>query len=108
MQLQKKTKKERILKINQFIFGAKSKALANTRLTNGYTLFDWAMRQNCFPAFWGRSISGRNQITTEEFEFLSERDCKIAFIFDNLTEIQVSSNNGEDDAMRAVERLKEL
>ena len=51
------------------IFGADSSFPSNTRLTNGYTLFDWVMRKNCFPAFWGRNILGENSITEEEIEF---------------------------------------
>ena len=94
--------------MEKMIFGAKSKAPANTKLTNGYTLYDWAARQNCFPAFWGRSISGGNKITEEEIEFLKERDCKIALIFDDLTELGVSSKNGVNDAVKAVLAAKEF
>ncbi|MBS5737110.1 MAG: hypothetical protein KHW62_03720 [Clostridiales bacterium] len=94
--------------MNKFIFGAKSQAPSNTKLTNGYTLFEWAMRQHCFPAFWGRSISEKNKITKDEIDFLSEKDCKILLIFDNLTEISVSSNNGANDAENAIESLEKL
>jgi hypothetical protein len=90
------------------IFGADSAQPANTRLTNGYDLFSWVMRQNCFPAFWGRSVSGENAITKEELEFLRSKNLKIALIFDDLTETNVSAANGTDDALRAVSAAKEL
>ena len=90
------------------IFGADSIFPSNTRLTNGYTLYDWVMRMNCFPAFWGRNISGENQIKEDEVNFLTEKDCRIALIIRHLSEIDVSKNNGETDALEAAERAKAL
>lgn len=90
------------------IFGANSACAANTQLTNGYRLFDWVMRMNSFPAFWGRSISGENKLSWEEIAFLREKNCKIALIFDELTEISVSGDDGVNDALRAVEAAREL
>ena len=58
------------------LFGVWSLAATNTKLKNGYYLFDWIMRQRCFPAFWGRPISGPDKITTDEMAFLKEKDCK--------------------------------
>ena len=63
------------------IFGVYSKEPACTKLTNGFTLFDWVVRKNCFPDFWGRSVT---EVTPEEIAFLKERDCKVALILDNL------------------------
>lgn len=94
--------------MNRFIFGVKSTAPANTILTNGYTLYDWVMRKNCFPSFWGRSISGVKKPNDEELRFLKEKDCKIALIFDELSEMSVSSTNGVEDAKRAIAALNEL
>lgn len=90
------------------IFGADSGRSAKTRLTNGYDLYTWVMRQNCFPSFWGRSVSGENSITTEELEFLRSKKCKIALIFDDLTETGVSAADGTNDALRAVSAAKKL
>ena len=90
------------------IFGADSKLSANTRLTNGYHLYDWVMRQNSFPSFWGRTLTGDNQIGAEEIEFLREKNCKIALIINDLSETCVSAVNGTDDALRAVEAAKAL
>ena len=43
---------------------------ANTRLTNGYLLYDWVMRKSCYPSFWGRPLTGEGAITESEMEFL--------------------------------------
>ena len=90
------------------IFGVSSTIPSNTRLTNGYTMYDWVMRQRCFPAFWGRNLTGDSAITPDEIEFLHSKDCKILLVFDELTEMKVSSNNGEDDALKAVEAARML
>ena len=90
------------------IFGVDSIAPASTRLKNGYTLFDWVMRQNSFPAFWGHSLTGENAVTQEEIVFLQSKRCAIALIVRDLTEASVSSPDGEQDALRAVKAAKEL
>lgn len=90
------------------IFGVDSSVAANVRLTNGYTLYDWVLRQNQFPAFWGRALTGEDAVTSEELAFLKERHCKLALIIRDLTEISVSSNNGMEDALRAVEAAAAL
>jgi hypothetical protein len=90
------------------IFGAESKEAATARLANGYDLFSWAMRRKNVPAFWGRSISGVNRLTFEEIEFLRGQNCKLALIFDELTEAGIARQNGSDDAMRAAEAARSL
>lgn len=55
------------------IYGTNSGMPANTRLTNGYTLYEWVMRKSCFPSFWGRSLTGERKITAEEIEFLRSK-----------------------------------
>ena len=90
------------------IFGAASTSPANKKLKNGYTVYDWVTRQNCFPSFWGRTITGENPITEEEMEFLRSKNCKIYFIIRDLTEKAVSSSNGMKDALRAVQAAKDL
>lgn len=90
------------------IFGADSGFAADTRLGNGYTLHDWVMRRNCFPAFWGRSLTGDTPISAEEIEFLHGKNCKIALVLRDLTEEGVSTNDGTADALRAVEAAKAL
>ena len=35
--------------MNKIIFGVSSTESANKYLTNGYTVYDWVVRQKCFP-----------------------------------------------------------
>lgn len=72
-------------------FGVHSEAPANQKLKNGYTLYDWVMRQHEFPAFWGRGLSA---LSADEVTFLREKACKILPVADTLTELQVSRSNG--------------
>ena len=90
------------------LFGVDSRIPSNTRLTNGYHLYDWVMRQNSFPVFWGRGLNGENPITKEEAVFLHDRHCKVALIIRNLSEAGISSSNGTQDALRAVEAAKAM
>jgi hypothetical protein len=90
------------------IYGADSTSRADTRLTNGYDLYTWVMRMSGVPSFWGRSISGENQTTAEEIEFLHGKGCKLALIFDDITEAAVSKTDGTGDAMRAIEAARSL
>ncbi len=92
----------------KFEFGVSSNTPSNTKLSNGYTLYDWVMRQRCFPAFWGRPISGENAITKEEVAFLKENNCKILLLFNDFSEVQISSNNGENEAMHVISKIAEL
>ena len=90
------------------VFGVMSSIASNVKLKNGYTLFDWVMRQRCFPAFWGRPISGENKVSLAEIDFLKEKNCKTMPIFDDFTEAEISSNNGENLALRAINAAIEL
>lgn len=89
-------------------FGVTTVKPSNTKLTNGYTLFDWVMRQKCFPAFWGRPISGENAITSDELAFLKEKNCKTMLVFDDFTEAEISSNDGQKLAIRAIDAAIKL
>lgn len=90
------------------IYGADSIMPANTRLTNGYNLFDWVMRKSCFPSFWGRSLTGEGKVTESEIEFLRSKHCKIVLIIRDLTEAEISMNDGTQSAIRAIEAAKAL
>lgn len=94
--------------MQKFIFGVKSDIPANTKLTNGYTLFDWAVRKNEVPSFWTRNISGKNCLSKEEIRFLTSKKCKILLFFNDLTELEVSGSNGQPAAARAINALKEM
>ncbi|MCI8388382.1 MAG: hypothetical protein HFE63_07980 [Clostridiales bacterium] len=91
-----------------FLYGVSGETPANTKLTNGYDLFSWVMRMSSVPAFWGRSMTGRNQLTLEEIEFLHSNRCGIALIFNALTETDVSALNGIEDGLRAANAAKAL
>ena len=101
----KQAEKEKGLE-NQF--GVYSSLAANTKLSNGYDLFDWVMRKNTVPSFWGRSIDGDNPITTEEVEYLRSKKCRIAFVLNDLTEIEVCKMDGIASALKAAETVKAL
>lgn len=90
------------------LFGVDSTQRSDARLTNGYTLYDWVMRQNSFPAFWGRALSGEDAITPEEIAFLREKNCKIALIVRDLSEAGVSKCDGTEDALRALAAAEAL
>lgn len=89
-------------------YGVSSSEPSNQKLKNGYTLYDWVMRQKTFPAFWGRTLLGENEVTEEEIAFLREKDCKIMLVIKDLTEKGVSGTNGTEDALRAIEKAKSL
>ena len=90
------------------VFGVSSVTPINKKLKNGYTMYEWVMRQKGFPAFCMRTLCGEDEITAEEIDFLKSKNCKVGFVLRDLTEIGVSGNNGTEDALRAVEALKEL
>ena len=90
------------------VFGVSSVTPINKKLKNGYTMYEWVMRQKGFPAFCMRTLCGEDKITAEEINFLKSKNCKVGFVMRDLTEIGVSGNNGTEDALRAVEALKEL
>ena len=83
-----------------------TKEPANTRLTNGYDLYGWVMRQSGFPSFWARPVSGRNKLTPEEAAFLHERNCRVIPVFDDLSEAAVAGVNGSGDALRAADAAR--
>ena len=90
------------------IFGVTSGDSPETLLTNGYQLYDWVVRMNQFPAFWGRGILGNQAVSREEIEFLHKKNCKVVLIHNDLTEAAVSTNDGYQEAIRAVETAGEL
>ncbi len=90
------------------IFGVNSIAPINRKLKNGYTMYDWVMRQNGFPAFCMRTLCGEDKITAEEIEFLKAKDCKIGLVVRDFTETQLSASDGKSDALNVVKAAKEL
>lgn len=90
------------------IYGADSKFPANTKLTNGFYLYDWVVRKSCYPSFWGRAITGEGTITREEIDFLKSRNCKIACMVTHINEVEISGNEGINDAWIAIKAAKAL
>ena len=90
------------------IYGVDSIMPANTKLTNGYLLYDWVMRKSCFPSFWGRSISGAGAINKEEIDFLRSKNCKIVCTIRNLNEVEISGNDGTNDANKAIQAAQSI
>lgn len=90
------------------IYGVSSATPSNKKLKNGYTLYDWVMRQKGFPAFWGRTLLGKNAMTEEEIAFLNAKDCKISLVVRDLSEEIVSGTNGTEDAVRAANAARAL
>lgn len=90
------------------IYGVDSLFPSNTRLTNGYNLYEWIMRMSCYPSFWGRNITGKGAINTNEIEFLKSKKCKIAFKIGDFSETEISSNNGTNSAIKALEAIISL
>ncbi len=89
-------------------FGVSSAAPINTKLKNGYTMFDWVMRQSGFPDFCIRTLCGDGKIASDEIGFLRANDCKIGLAVRDLTEAAVSATDGTPDAIRAAEAAKAL
>lgn len=90
------------------MFGVYSVTPINKKLKNGYTMYDWVMRQKGFPAFCMRTLDGENAITAEEIAFLQNKDCKIGLVIRDLTEAAVSAASGTQNALKAVEVAEEL
>ena len=90
------------------IFGVNSATPINKKLKNGYTMFDWVMRQKGFPSFCMRTLCGEDKITPDEIEFLRAKDCKVGLVIRDLTERAISGIKGAEDALRAVEAAKKL
>ena len=90
------------------IFGAFSEMPASTRLSNGFTLFDWVMRKNRFPAFWFRGMTGENGLSEDEIRFLRSKNCKVIPVISDLTEAETASAKGEASGARAVREAEEL
>lgn len=84
------------------IFGATSKMPVTTVLSNGYDLFSWVMRKNCFPSFWGRSITGENKLTVDEVEYLRKNKCRVMLVFDELSEIEIATKSAVNQAQKAI------
>ena len=90
------------------IFGASSDKPVTTKLTNGYDLFHWIMRKNCFPSFWGRNITGEGRLTQEESAYLRNNQCRIVPVFNEFSEREVTQINASEQVKRVLQALRAL
>lgn len=88
-------------------FGVDSKTEATDILQNNLTLFQWAVRNKIYPAFWGRNISGDNKLTKEEMEFFRQMACNIAAIYAT-SEEKSTEEQGAAHAQQAALAASEL
>lgn len=96
------------LSTGPFYFGVDSATRADTVLQNNLTLFDWVTRNKMYPNYWGRYIGGEKNITHEELDFLHQKGCKVAFIYNGcvknkMTLEQQGVIDGKNAAISAIE-----
>ena len=89
-------------------YGVNSNIEMNKKTKNGYTVYDWIVRQKGIPSFCLRTICGEDSITYEEIEFLKKKECKIGLVIRDLKETAISGVRGEKEALRAIYNLKSL
>ena len=75
-------------KRTKILFGVDSEIQTNDLLQNNITEFEWAVRNKIYPTFWGRNLTGENCLTKEEIEFIRQKGCRIAAIYNDLGEKQ--------------------
>ncbi|MGN1080875.1 MAG: hypothetical protein ACI4QV_02175 [Acutalibacteraceae bacterium] len=90
------------------ILGADSEYPSNTKLTNGYCLYDWITKKCGMPSFWGRSINGENRISPEELAFLRDRNCVILPMYYDTREEGRISKDAASHGLRAVLAAKKI
>lgn len=89
-------------------YGVNSNAPMNKKLKNGYTAYDWIVRQKEVPSFCLRTLCGKDAISKEEIEFLKNKDCRIGMVIRDLTEKEISGSQGDKQALNALHMLKLL
>jgi hypothetical protein len=67
----------------KILFGVDSEIQTDDLLQNNITEFEWAARNKIYPNFWGRNLTGENCLTKEEIEFIHQKGCKIAAIYNH-------------------------
>ena len=77
-------------------FGVDSTSKSDMILQNNLTLFEWVVRNQSHPYFWGRNIVGDNALTKSEVDFLNNNGCKVIPIYNN---IQKSNKTTQEEGM---------
>lgn len=84
------------------LYGVNSKIPLNRKLKNGYTVYEWIVRQKGVPSFCFRTLCGEDGITEEEIKFLQNKNCKLGIVIRNLKEKDISSCHGDREALNAI------
>lgn len=72
--------------VTHLLFGVDSGIQANDHLQNNLEQFEWTVRNKIYPNFYGRNLVGDNCLTKEEIQFLHDKGCKIAAIYNSSDE----------------------
>ena len=94
--------------MDSVIFGVDSRLESNTVLTNGFQVYDWVVRKNRYPQFWGRQICGDYRISREEIDFLHGKNCKIAMLYSGVTEHSACTQYGAEDGVKAIHAAQDM
>lgn len=91
-------------------FGIDSEFPANMILQNNLSQFEWVLRNQEHPSFWGRYIgSGKNDLTQEEITFLHTKGCRIVPIYNRDRKDRMDTHpQGVIDAKKAYIAATEL
>ncbi len=84
----KKVQESEEKRAERLFFGVDSQIQCDDILQNNLTEFEWAVRNKIYPSFWGRNLVGENSLTKEEINFLHQKGCKIAAIYNDSGEKQ--------------------
>ena len=81
------------------VFGVNSATPINKKLKNGYTMYDWVMRQKGFPAFCMRTLCGADKITATASAATSYRQPRrqialVLFLWQQSPSVPSGRNNG--------------
>ncbi len=70
----------------QLLFGADSVIYSDSNLQNNITQFLWVAKNKQYPNFWGRNLVGKNALSIPEIDFLHNKGCRIAPIYNESCE----------------------
>lgn len=94
-------------KRTKILFGVDSEIQTDDLLQNNITEFEWVVRNKLYPNFWGRNLTGENCLTKEEIEFIRQKGCRIAAIYNHSEEKQ-TEEQGELLVKQIVVKASEL
>ncbi|MBQ2766599.1 MAG: DUF1906 domain-containing protein [Clostridia bacterium] len=93
--------------VNRLLFGVDAKIQANDLLQNNIDEFEWVVRNKIYPNFYGRYLTGENCLTVEEIEYLHDKGCKIAAVYET-TDAKQTEDEGKLLAKKVDIRALEL